>query len=295
MGDPQAIHQVGVPAQVGSTRKKGPGLMTDPPRLAAALLIASMVVACDPITPTETEFDPVQGAAEKEALIAFFISTGGENWTNSGGWLVRASPCNWFGVVCTGGKVFQILMESNNLTGSIPAEFANLPTLTDLRLNSNSLTGSIPAELGNLSALSILNLLDNNLTGEIPPELGRLAGLRILWLNQNDLTGAIPAELGDLAQLADLRLHENDLTGPIPTEIGGLAALATVQLDSNSLSGPVPLPVAVLGGKLQQLSPGRCGFESNPGLSMPGSQGYVDADLDHDGFICGIALSPPSP
>ena len=34
---------------------------------------------------------------------------------------------------------------------------------------------------------------------------------------------------------------------------------------------------------------------SIPGLSMPDSQEHVDADLDDDGFICGIALSTPSP
>ena len=85
-------------------------------------------------------------------------------------------------------------MESNNLTGSIPAELGNLPGLNDLRLNSNELTGSIPAELGNLTALSILNLFDNSLTGAIPAELGSLAALRILWLLENSLTGSIPAE-----------------------------------------------------------------------------------------------------
>jgi hypothetical protein len=57
----------------------------------------------------------------------------------------------------------------------------------------------------------------------------------------------------------------------------------------------VPLPIAVMGGKIQQVDRGRCGFESNPGLSMPDVQDYMDADLDNDGFICGIPLSTPSP
>ena len=34
---------------------------------------------------------------------------------------------------------------------------------------------------------------------------------------------------------------------------------------------------------------------SIPGLSMPDSQEHVDADLDDDGFICGIALSNAVP
>ena len=155
--------------------------------------------------------------------------------------------------------------------------------------------GSIPADLGNLTALISLNLVDNSLTGAIPAELGNLAALRILWLHENDLTGSISSELGNLTALNDLRLFQNNLTGSIPAELGNLSALTTLLLDSNALSGVVPLPVAVLGGELQQIDPSRCGFESNPDLSMPDSQDYVDADLDDDGFICGVALSTPSP
>ena len=221
--------------------------MSRPPRVSAALLIASVVVGCDPIAPAEVEWDSIERMAEREALTAFYISTDGDNWTDKAGWLVRADPCRWFGVTCSGGQVFQILMESNNLTGTIPAELGSLTALSDLRLNSNNMTGTIPAELGNLTTLSILNFSDNS------------------------LTGALPAELGNLA------------------------ALATLLLDSNALSGFVPLPIAVMGGKIQQVDRGRCGFESNPGLSMPDVQDYMDADLDNDGFICGIPLSTPSP
>ena len=246
--------------------------MPDPARLSAALLIASVVVACDAIAPADQDvLDPVERAAEREALTAFYINTDGDNWTDRAGWLVSADPCRWFGVACTGGRVFRLIMESNNLAGSIPAELGNLPALNDLRLNSNNLTGSIPAELGNLTALSILNLFDNN------------------------LTGSMPAALGNLTALNDLRLFENSLTGSIPAELGNLSALATLLLDSNALSGIVPLPVAVLGGELQQIDPTRCDLEPNPGLSMPDTQDYMDADLDDDGFICGVALSTPSP
>ena len=92
-----------------------------------------------------------------------------------------------------------------------------------------------------------------------------------------------------------LDLVLNNLTGSIPPELGNLTDLTGLYLFSNELSGVVPLPVAVLGGKLQQsIALSRCRFESNPGLSMPASQDYMDADLDNDGVICGIALSTPT-
>lgn len=108
-------------------------------------------------------------------------------------------------------------------------------------------------------------------------------------LSQNNLTGSIPAELGNLTLLVVLNLDRNNLTGSIPAELGNLTLLVFLNLFSNGLSGPVPLPVASLGDQIYG-----CRFESNPGLFMPDSQAYLDADLDNDGFICGIELSTPA-
>ena len=128
------------------------------------------------------------------------------------------------------------------------------------------------------------------MTGTIPAELGNLTDLSYLSLNANDLTGSIPAELGSLTALGTLSLEGNNLTGSIPVELGNLTALTDLFLFSNQLSGPVPLPVASLGAHIPE-----CRLESNPGLFIPDSQDYVDADLDNDGFICLIPLSTPSP
>ena len=187
-------------------------------------------------------------------------------------------------------------LNANNLTGSIPAELGNLIALSTLALQGNDLTGSIPAELGNLTALNNeLDLFSNNLTGSIPAELGNLTALSVLALGSNDLTGSIPAELGNLTALSSLSLRSNNLTGSIPAELGDLTSLEFLWLHANQLSGLVPLPVAKLGGELQQIAIDRCNFLSNPGLFMPDSQDYMDADIDNDGFICGIGLRTPSP
>ena len=140
-----------------------------------------------------------------------------------------------------------------------------------------------------------LQLPGNNLTGSIPAELGGLTVLTILSLSGNNLTGSIPAELGNLTALTELRLGINQLSGAIPVELGNLRNLEVLRLVRNQLDGLVPLPVALLGGAIQQTPSGDCSFESNPGLFMPDSQDYMDADLNNDGVICGIPLgTPPS-
>jgi Leucine-rich repeat (LRR) protein len=103
----------------------------------------------------------------------------------------------------------------------------------------------------------------------------------------------IPPTLGGASILAVLNLGDNQLTGTIPPEVGNLVNLEFLSLRQNQLEGLVPFPVANLGGQIQSVALNRCGFESNSGLFMPDSPDYMDADVDGDGFICGVALSPP--
>jgi hypothetical protein len=143
--------------------------------------------------------------------------------------------------------------------------------------------------------LLVLDLGFNQLTGSIPPELGNLAALRILNLSRNQLSGAIPPELGDLTDLHTLFISRNLLSGSIPAELGNLSGLIALSLYSNDLSGVVPLPVASLGAGIQEIRgvDADCRLDLNPDLSIPDDPDYVDADLDHDGFICGVPLLPP--
>ena len=77
------------------------------------------------------------------------------------------------------GRVNDLSLDSNELTGPIPVELASLEQLESLFLGWNELTGSIPVELGSLVNLETLRLAGNELTGPIPRELlGSLVNLR---------------------------------------------------------------------------------------------------------------------
>ncbi|KAL0350041.1 UNVERIFIED_CONTAM: Brassinosteroid LRR receptor kinase [Sesamum radiatum] len=91
-----------------------------------------------------------------------------------------------------------------------------LKSLENLILDFNDLTGSIPASLSNCSNLNWISLSNNQLSGEIPASLGQLANLAILKLGNNSLSGSIPAELGDCSSLIWLDLNSNFLNGTIP-------------------------------------------------------------------------------
>ena len=179
--------------------------------------------------------------SEQAALTALFHATGGENWTDNTNWLTDRPVSEWHGVQTDNlGRVTRLVLNENNLIGSIPAELGSLTYLTTLRFETNDLTGPIPPELGSLVNLVDLWLSRNRLTGPIPPELGSRTSLRYVSLSENELSGAIPPELGSFTNLTNLSLGTNNLTGPIPQELGALVNLTELRLDDNRLTGTIP-------------------------------------------------------
>ena len=181
------------------------------------------------------------GLSEREVLEILYDVTDGPNWSNRAGWLSATPPGAWHGVnVDADGRVTELLLPRNNLSGPIPPELGGLDRLRFVDLQYNALSGSLPPELGDLADLERLHLGHNELAGPIPPELGDLADLWWLELRENELTGNIPPELGDLVDLLVLDLRENELTGPLPPELGDLADLERLHLGENKLAGPIP-------------------------------------------------------
>ena len=183
---------------------------------------------------------------DRVALEAFYRATDGENWANNHGWMTDAPLYLWHGVATdTDGRVIELSMHLNDVTGPIPPELADLSRLEELSLvnskvRSPGLTGPIPVELARLSRLRRLDFNSNSLTGPIPPALANLLRLEELTLSYNLLTGSIPGELGEIETLWALNLHGNRLSGAIPPELGNLSRLAYLWLFRNDLSGPIP-------------------------------------------------------
>ncbi len=197
-------------------------------------------------------------AADRAALEAFYDATGGAGWTDSTNWKTSAPLGEWYGVKTdAAGRVAELALHGNALTGAIPAALGDLAFLQHLdlgyrwdpelrRATTNSLTGPIPARLGELTRLRVLYLGGNALDGLIPEALGRLDNLVALLLDGCGLSGPIPESLGDLESLQSLNLNNNKLTGPIPESLGGLENLRTLDLRRNELSGRIPTALAGL-------------------------------------------------
>ncbi len=208
-----------------------------------------------PLTATITTRDSL-------ALVDFYNSTNGNNWTQYTNWFT--GPANtWEGVGLTGKRVTSLMLESANLTGTLPESIGNLNELRYLYLNENNIggalpaslwdlhhlvtmslyfnqfSGTIPASIGNLQAIEQIDLSVNQLEGSIPAELGNATNLSSLLLVRNKLTGRIPASLGNL-NLSELHLSYNQLTGGLPASFANFNDFTVIYLDHNYLTGPVP-------------------------------------------------------
>ena len=130
-------------------------------------------------------------------MVALYNATDGDNWVNQDNWLSDEPLGQWYGVIADGnGRVTELRLSENRLSGELPEELGNLANLQVLKLGANHtcdsggcrpkspspnrLTGTIPPGLGSLSNLLRLRLSDSQLTGTIPPTLGSMTNLERL-------------------------------------------------------------------------------------------------------------------
>ncbi|XVF61712.1 hypothetical protein PTKIN_Ptkin08bG0152600 [Pterospermum kingtungense] len=135
-------------------------------------------------------------------------------------------------------KLTSLRFEGNAFEGPIPPSFANLTSLTSLRIGdiyNGSSSLDFVRNLRNLTELVLRNVL---LTGNMPSYITELQSLRKLDLSFNNLTGQIPSALFSMNSLSFLFLGNNNLTGQIPSQKS--ETLQTIDLSYNFLSGNLP-------------------------------------------------------
>ncbi|CAN6334729.1 unnamed protein product [Urochloa humidicola] len=158
----------------------------------------------------------------------------GLNQLEAGDWSFLSSLEN-----CS--QLVELCLDSNVIQGILPRSIGHLPrSLEVLLLNANEISGTIPQEIERLRNLTVLHMEHNLLTGNLPDSIGYLSNLFVLRLSQNKLSGQLPLSIGNLSQLSELYLEENNLTGSIPRTLGYSKNLETLNLSCNSLSGSIP-------------------------------------------------------
>ncbi|XP_050233706.1 probable LRR receptor-like serine/threonine-protein kinase At3g47570 [Mercurialis annua] len=179
---------------------------------------------------------------DRLALLKFKEGISGDPNQVLNSWNDSLPFCSWFGIACSfrHQRVVSLVLEGQNLVGSISPYTGNLSFLRVINLQNNSLQGEVPQEVGRLFRLEEFLLNNNILQGEIPINLTGCSRLRMIGLQGNNLSGKIPAQLGSLFKLEVLSLSSNHLRGEIPAALGNLSFLKTFRVTYNRLVGIIP-------------------------------------------------------
>lgn len=190
-------------------------------------------------------------SSDRDILAKLYESTKGSEWIKNLNWCSSKQLSEWVGITSINDKVTAIDLPNNNLAGTIPAEFGELSSLTDISFFGNKLFGTLPSEMSKLTQLKNVNLYGNALEGAITNQFSGSTQLQSLNIDGNNITSIdLSGNIGlkslfcssnklqtlDLAsniQLEVLWCSENEITSISPDVQKRLSSL---HCDSNDIS-----------------------------------------------------------
>jgi len=228
--------------------------------------------------PTELETAPSQ----EKILLTLIQDEAGQAWASERtGWTTNHTYglCYWDFIICdsqTRQDVKRILIEGQDLKGTIPSELGLLHELEELSLPNNQLYGRVPSEIVTLPNLEVINLAGNVLTGDLP-QFSSSSMIRVnmtrnsligtmhhdigLWnpnlkgydISQNTVSGPIPPTFNRCKKLETLDVSGNEITGTIPYTLGSCTKMKYLYLNDNNIMGSIPPQIAMPNAILEEL------------------------------------------
>ncbi|XP_062169467.1 probable leucine-rich repeat receptor-like serine/threonine-protein kinase At3g14840 isoform X2 [Alnus glutinosa] len=207
--------------------------------LLASTLSFSFAAARLPDSEVQALSDIAKSLGKTDWNFSVDPCTGDSGWFNSPQDLFANNlTCN-----CSSGTechVVSIILQGQNLSGTLPPDLTGLPSLQLIDLTRNYLNGSIPPGWGSSTQLVNISLLGNRLTGSIPKELANIPTLKNFTVEFNQLSGNLPPELGNMSSIERFLLSSNNFTGELPDSFAGLITLKDFRISDNQFSGKIP-------------------------------------------------------
>ena len=241
--------------------------------------------------PTETvPTDPPD--PERAALTALYQATFGQDWKIDNGWLGDGALDKWLRVITDeDGRVTDLDLGSNQLSGEIPAELGDLSRLELLYISDNNLTGALPQSLTGISGLETFHFHNNpglcapidetfqawlrgiaEVRGSSCATEDSLEDREVLvklydaldgenwtnntnWLTERPIREWYGVTNDASGRVTGLSLDGKELTGELPADLGSLSNLQRLELGNNKLTGEIPTELGSL-PNLQRLELG---------------------------------------
>lgn len=153
-------------------------------------------------------------------------------------------PKNWYGVICSNGRVTAITLNDVGLIGEfqLPA-ITGLEMLQSLNISNNQLTGLV-SKIGLIKSLEFLDISQNLFHGTIPSDITNLKNLVFLNISLNNFEGRIPSGFANFEKLKYLDFRSTGFSGDVMNLVSELGSLIHVDLSSNQFSGTLDMGLA---------------------------------------------------
>ena len=127
--------------------------------------VSASPVSASPAESSVCSSQPTQGLQHDcGTLSGLYDETGGSEWGQSGQWLTESPLEQWYGVSVSGGRVSEVDLSGNGLSGEIP-DLSALGGLETLDLSGNEeLGGELPLGLMNLPGLDTVDVRCTDVT-----------------------------------------------------------------------------------------------------------------------------------
>ncbi|EOY23386.1 Disease resistance family protein / LRR family protein, putative [Theobroma cacao] len=143
---------------------------------------------------------------------------------------------------CTEHSLKILVLDNNQITGSIPDQMARFSLLTDLSLGNNRLHGTISEGIGHLSELEILDLHGNSLKGVIlETHFSNLSNLQTLDLSYNSFSLEFSNNWVPPFRLSFIRLGSCKSGPRFPKWIQSQNNFAELDISAAEISDTIPL------------------------------------------------------
>lgn len=166
------------------------------------------------------------------ALVSLYDNLNGENWFEQ--WDFAVPVSTWEKVTVEGNRVVRLNMRYNGMSGSIPAEIADLTELNSLTLTYNDIANPTSEYLAQLPKLRYYQCSNNESPFSFEAAFCEGNTLEELYLEDNEIVGDIPEEVINMFNLEILDLSNCQLSGRVPTSYN--LALTGIDLSENNLS-----------------------------------------------------------
>ncbi|XP_015899387.4 receptor-like protein 7 [Ziziphus jujuba] len=213
-------------------------------------------------------------------------------------------------------NIREILLNSVDLSSSLPESLANLSSLESLSLSGCYLHGRFPNNIFLLPKLKVIDLSRNdiftgfhpkfhngsnlrslilswtNLSARLPDSIGNLKSLNVLDISYCDFSGTLPFSFWNLSELTELYLSGNNFGGinQLLPRVGKLSKLTILELHALQLSGEVAFSLGNL-TRLEILGLSENNFSGQIPFSFPNLKMLRSLDLQESGVSGNIPSS----